>query len=396
MERYGNQHSNSCSPLSRDRVLVLFSSFLIPFSSFMFVPFFPIIACSKMNIDMLDVGCLLSVISFIQFGGGVVGGVLSHNYGLKFMMVASLMVRTFGFLCLLCSLKFCWLLIPSMILIAIGAAGYLPANKSYILYQVKMENLAKFLSISNSLLTAGMSLGPLVGGLFIKSNPFLLYLIVTVIFSILTLMHITLASVGPAKENTLNDKIKLCSLAPTIKNNSKIFWISVIASQIFFFFQHFAGIYVEKIISIKFFSLLLLLNSATIFLLQPLIARKINDASYYRLMLVLILFCSCGYFLFSLGATIPLIAGTMFITMAECGIFLKSDLEMASALPLAPSVAFGVQRLSVGLGALISGLVGGLLYNLCDQYDKLNTLWCIFSVFSLLMGAIVLLIRPNQ
>jgi MFS family permease len=120
--------------------ILLFCSFLIPFGSFLVLPYVPIMLSNTGGMDMRAVGWILAVTSLIQFGGGLVGGVIADRIGLKKAMVLGLLTRSLGFGLIVLSTQELSLLIPSVFLIAAGAAIYLPANKAYLIRGLPMSS----------------------------------------------------------------------------------------------------------------------------------------------------------------------------------------------------------------------------------------------------------------
>lgn len=155
----------------------------------MVLPFMPVIFFNNGKLAMEIVGLILAIVMFIQFGGGIIGGIFADRIGLKQAMVIALAIRTLGFLMLIFSFCSIYIAIPALLLIATGSALYLPANKAYIICYVSNQDRASCLAYLNSALNAGMAIGPLVGGLFISNHSTLLFCIVFFIFVLVTLFH---------------------------------------------------------------------------------------------------------------------------------------------------------------------------------------------------------------
>lgn len=79
---------------------------------------------------------------------------------------------------------------------------------------------------------------------------------------------------------------------------------------------------------------------------------------------------------------------TILLTFAEVFLALKNDLEILNQLPKKPATAFGLQRLTAGIGASISSLLGGMLFSATFHTGKLEMFW----VIVLLQSAIIALV----
>lgn len=187
MEQFGSHNWSKFTP---DVKILLLCSFLIPFGSFMVLPFIPIFLNKHLNMPMSYIGWVLAAMSFIQFGGGLLGGIIAGRTGYKKTMLLALAIRTTGFVLLCLSNFVVNFAIPSVLLIASGAALYLPANKAYIVSHVSAENKALILSLSSSALNASMGLGPLIGGITILTNTNILFILATMLFFIVTILHL--------------------------------------------------------------------------------------------------------------------------------------------------------------------------------------------------------------
>jgi predicted MFS family arabinose efflux permease len=342
--------------------ILLFCSFLIPFGSFLVLPYVPIMLSNTGGMDMRAVGWILAVTSLIQFGGGLVGGVIADRIGLKKAMVLGLLTRSLGFGLIVLSTQELSLLIPSVFLIAAGAAIYLPANKAYLIRGLTDEQRSIFLSFSNSAFNAGMGLGPLVGSFFILSNPSGLFSFTLGIFVLATALHIAVLP---------NDRLSGSYHAPTPPKRIEFgqaakllvpLSFNFMAFYCYFYFQNYIGPYVIENHSAEMLGAMLLLNSVLVIFIQPLAAKRIELSSYGAILSLSFLAVALGASFLSFGNSVGLLLGVVFFTTMEILIFLKNDLVFVAALPESPATAFGLQRLSGGIGAFISSAVGGALF----------------------------------
>ncbi len=381
--RFGIHHlSNLPSSLK----FLILSSFLIPFGSFMVLPFVPILLTRHNHMDMAAVGWVLGFASLIQFGGGFIGGVVAERLGLKRTMLLALTVRTLGFALLLASLERADWLIPAVIIIATGAALYLPANKAYIVNAVPVSERPLFLSLSSSALNAGMAMGPLVGGLFLLGNSEVLFWVIFVVFVVLTLAH--WAFVDSAAQ--VSKHPPRAGKVSYLKLMGVPFALNALAFYGYFFFQNYMGPYTTSLHSAGLYGGLLTVNALLVFFGQPLLSKVIAEASYRASMFFSFMMLSLSMYFLSIGSVWALIVGTVMITFAEMVLFLKGDLEILNAVPDKPAFAFGMQRLSAGLGAFVSALIGGALYDYMQNNQQLGTFWSVLAIQALVVAVVVL------
>lgn len=355
--------------LNSNTKILLLSSFLIPFGSFMIVPFIPIFLHNKIGMPMTYVGLVLGLSALIQFGGGFVGGVIADNFGYKKTMISALFIRSFGFLMLVLSLTINQLALVSIIIIAIGAALYLPANKAYLIGCASKEEKALFLSLSNSALNAGMGLGPLVGGLAIAGYDFELFLFTTSLFVIIAFLHTKLDKI--AQENKQNRLIFDFELLTLLKTP---LFCSLLIFYLYFFFQNYFGVYITISYTAFIFSLSLVINSLMVIIFQPILSKFIEKIKFETAILMgifLIIMAMLAIFMFGIYG---IFIGVLLFSLSEIILFLKLELKIIASTPNSLATGFGMQRLAIGFGAFLSSVAGGKIFDSYSNNQK-NLFW---------------------
>jgi len=357
---------------------LVLSSFVVAFGSFMVTPFMAIYLKQSVGMDIHAVGTLVAVATFVQFGGGVAGGIVAGRLGLKPTMVFSLAFRTIGFLLLAAAITAPAVVIPAVLLVAAGPALYLPANKAYILTSVSAELKPLFLSISNAALNAGMALGPLLAAVLINDDPVLLLLCVALLFAVITVVHQwTLSPIAPlhaqARENAAR------RLPEALRQVWRPVLFNTLTFYVYFYFQNFMGLYTASVSSVKVFGWVMLLNFVMMFVLQPLLARFIARAGYRALLVGAFTLMGIGMLVMALGSTPAVLAGTAIMTVGQMFLFLRGDLEIVAQLPDQPAMAFGIQRLSAGVGGLLSGILGGVVFGHYKAAASLGMFWVVVA-----------------
>ncbi|WP_371611808.1 MFS transporter [Streptomyces clavifer] len=376
------------APLVGPLRFLLLSSFLIPLGSFMVLPFMSVFLHERLGMGLGTVGVVLAVASLVQFSGGIAGGALSDRIGLRRTMLWALIVRTAGFMGLLLALRWPPLAVGALILTCCGAALYLPANKAYLIHGVDDERRPAYLSAGNAALNAGMAMGPLIAGPFVLSSPGWLFVTATALFVAVTAGHARLPATGdqPAAPGTPRQGLLAgVALLPFAAN--------ALAFYLYFYFQHFLALYAVEQASTAFYSLVLLLCFALVIVVQPLASGLISRMPYGLALTVGFAGLAAGLAVLALGTRPALLAGGALITLGDIVLFLKNDLEALHRSPRSDAVVFGQQRLAAGLGAFVSGVLGGLLYGLGERVGDTGSFWLLAAAQCLLLPPLLLTLR---
>ncbi|MFE1546968.1 MFS transporter [Streptomyces sp. NPDC058718] len=357
-------------------------SFVVAFGSYMVTPFIGVLMVEAVGLDIRVAGVLVAVATFIQFGGSILGGTVVDRLGLKRTMVLALTLRTAGLVLLGLAVKAPWVAYPAVVLVAGGPALYLPANKAYIVTSVSDELRPLFLGVSSAALNAGMGLGPLLAALLIDADPVLLLIGLAGLFALITVAHqATLKPVEPrpaatpavagTERGTGNRAALRGVLRPVL--------FTALAFYLYFFFQSFMGLYAAGVSNIQVLGWVMLLNCAMVVLLQPALADHIARADYRLLVVGSFALMALGMGAMALGGTPALLAGTALFTLGEIFLFLRCDLELVDRVPGNPAFAFGVQRLTAGIGGLLAGVVGGFVFAHYEAAGDLGTFWLVVA-----------------
>ncbi|MFI0960002.1 MFS transporter [Streptomyces sp. NPDC021080] len=353
-------------------------SFVVALGSYMVTPFIGVLMVETVHLDVRVAGVLVAVATFIQFGGSILGGAVVDRLGLKRTMVFALTLRTAGLVMLGAAVKVPWAAYPAVVLVAAGPALYLPANKAYIVTSVSDDLRPLFLGVSSAALNAGMGLGPLLAALLVDADPMALLIGLAGLFALITAAHqVTLkpAERRPAAEPAGEE-------GPTgkwaaLRGALRPVLFTALAYYLYFFFQSFMGLYAAGVSDIRALGWVMLLNCAMVVVFQPVLADRIARADYRLLMAGSFTVMAAGMAVMSLGGTPALLTGTALFTMGEIFLFLRCDLELVELLPRNAAFAFGVQRLTGGVGGLLAGVVGGFVFAHYRSGGQLGTFWLV-------------------
>ncbi|MCY0946646.1 MFS transporter [Streptomyces antarcticus] len=362
-------------------------SFVVALGSYMVTPFIGVLMVEAVGMDIRVAGVLVAVATFIQFGGSILGGAVVDRLGLKRTMVGALALRTAGLVLLGVAVKVPWVAYPAVVLVAAGPALYLPANKAYIVTSVSDELRPLFLGVSSAALNAGMGLGPLLAALLIDADPVVLLIGLAALFALITAAHqATLKPVArrPAAPVAGPATAAAGTGAPTGKRAAlrgalRPVLFTGLAFYLYFFFQSFMGLYAVGVSDIRLLGWVMLLNCAMVVVLQPVLADRIARAGYRRLVVVSFALMALGTAAMALGGTPALLGGTALFTLGEVFLFLRCDLELVDRVPDSPAFAFGVQRLTAGIGGLLAGVVGGFVFAHYEAAGDLGGFWLVVA-----------------
>ncbi|MEV6114045.1 MFS transporter [Streptomyces sp. NPDC052109] len=365
-------------PVALKALIVL--SFVVALGSYMVTPFIGVLMVEAVHLDVRVAGVLVAVATFIQFGGSILGGAVVDRLGLKRTMVVALTLRTAGLVLFGLAVKVPWVAYPAVVLVAGGPALYLPANKAYIVTSVSDELRPLFLGVSSAALNAGMGLGPLLAALLVDADPMMLLIGLAGLFALITAAHqialkpaVRPSAAAPAAPEDEAATQKWAALRGALRP----VLFTALAYYLYFFFQSFVGLYAAGVSNIQALGWVMLLNCAMVVVLQPALADRIARADYRMLMAGSFAVMALGMTVMALGSTPALLAGTALFTMGEIFLFLRCDLELVDLLPRNAAFAFGVQRLTGGVGGLLAGVVGGFVFAHYKSGGGLGTFWLV-------------------
>lgn len=375
------------------RTLIVLS-FVVALGSYMTTPFIAVILVKDIGMGAGAAGVLVAVATFVQFGGSIAGGAVADRLGLKRTMVTALTLRTAGLALLALAVRVPALATPAVLLVAVGPALYLPANKAYIVGSVTAEFRPLFLSISSAALNAGMGIGPFLAALFVDSDPMALLLALAALFAVITVAHqLGMAEVphtrAPSVPADGGGRGELREAARPVLFNALAFYL-------YFFFQSYIGLYAASTSRLGEVGWVMLVNCAMVVGLQPPLSGWIARADFRLLLTASFLLMAAGMNVMSHSGGMPLVAGTVLFTLGEVFLFLRGDLEVVQRLPDRPAFAFGVQRLTTGFGGLFAGVVGGVLFGRFQTRHTLGSFWNAVAIQCLVAAVLALLFAGRR
>jgi predicted MFS family arabinose efflux permease len=364
------------------RALIILS-FAVALGSYMITPFIGVLMVRGVGLNVRTAGVVVAAATFIQFGGSTLGVLVVDRIGLKRTMVLALGLRTLGLLLLGIAIHTPWLAYPAVVLVAGGPALYLPANKAYIVSCVSADLRPLFLGISSAALNAGMGLGPLIAALLIDVDPLALLVSAAFLFALIAVAHQIALRPLARRQESANDASRALgrtSRRSALRSALRPVLFTGFAYYLYFFFQSFVGLYTSARSDTEALGWAMLVNCTVVVVLQPRLSGWIARAGYRPLLASSFLLMAGGTAVMSVGGIATLLAGTALFSFGEVFLFLRCDLEMVKRVPDDPTFAFGVQRLTAGVGGLLAGVVGGFLFAHFQNARDLGMFWIAVSI----------------
>ena len=137
------------------------------------------------------------------------------------------------------------------------------------------------------------------------------------------------------------------------------------------------------------------INFSLLSFIQLSFVKKIIHAQYHNTLIIGFTLVGLGYCFIALDYFLAPILGTICITIGQSILLLRGDIEVIEALPTSPAIAFGLQRLSMGIAGLASGIIGGYLYSRF-QIENLNNFWFFIAFQILIIIPIIIYCKYSQ
>ncbi|WP_411082422.1 MFS transporter [Streptomyces sp. cmx-18-6] len=369
--------------------LLLAGSFLITLGSFAVLPYMSVLLHQRLGLGLGTVGFVLAVASLIQFAGGVVAGPVAARIGLRRSMLVALTLRTAGFAAFVPGLASPALAIGALLLVSAGAALYLPANKAYLVDGSPDEDRPRLLSASSSAFNAGMALGPPAAAPLVMGSPGVLFTCVAGLFALVGVGHAFLPR-DAARPETVADEPP--GGGPSRPGLSP-FLVTVASVYAFMFFQHYLALYAVPRTSAGFYGAVMMGYAALLVVAQPLLAEWIAALTYRAALRWGFGVMAAGMAAIAGGGHTGIAVGGALLCVGEIVLFLKNDLEALARASAPPAAVFGRQRLAAGIGAFVSGVVGGQLYAAAESAASARAFWVAACLQCLLLPVLLLSFR---
>jgi MFS transporter, DHA1 family, multidrug resistance protein len=349
--------------------VLLFDTFLMWGGFFLVVPLIGVHFVDDLGWAAASVGLVLAVRQFLQQGITVFGGALSDRFGARGLILAGLFVRVLGFGLLGFATSYPILMLAS-VLSGLGGALFDAPGSAAAAALTTPESRAKFFSLRGTVGSLGMTVGPLVGALLIRSS-FQVVALVSAGCYVVTFLVTAwlLPKVRTSSESSAGSSLFSGLLIP-LRDRRFVSFTALLVGM-WFLWSH-LGIAVS-LFAVKLagsrdaVSWVYTLNSVMSIALQIPMMRFLE----HRLAPTLTLAIGLGLMALGLGgiAFVSSIAGLMVcVAVFSFGGLIASPVQQIitarMADPRALGSYFGVSALALAFGGGLGNYFGGVLYGL--------------------------------
>src|SRR5215510_3554624 len=165
------QNATTLSAAARRRGLnaILGDTFFMWGGFFMVVPLISIHYVDDLGWSATSIGLVLAVRQLTQQGLTLPGGMLADRFGVKWLICGGMLLRAAGFACMAWANTFP-LLVASAMLAAIGGSLFESPRSAAIAALTNATNRARYYSLMGVIGGLGMTLGPLLGALLLRTD----------------------------------------------------------------------------------------------------------------------------------------------------------------------------------------------------------------------------------
>ena len=373
------------SPHSRRQGLIalLANNLLMWTGFFMVVPLLAIHYVEGLGWPAASIGIVLAVRQFTQQGVGVFGGVMADRLGVKWLILAGLLLRSVGFGLMAWADSFP-LLVVSAILAALGGALFEAPGRAAVVMLALPAERNRYFAIQSSINSIGMAMGPLLGTLLLRySFDMVVLLSASMYVASAALLFFWLPIQGHAAQGDekLFDGLKLA-----LHDRTFMIFTALGAGMWFMWVQFSVALPLQATAlagTAAAVSWTYLINAVLSISLQyplvNLLSRWIKPVPMLGVGMAVMAF---GLGAIALVPNVPWLLAA--VTLFVCGSLLATPSQQTASAELANPAAlgsyFGVGALSVAVGGGIGNLAGGYLYDAGKALAWPSLPWIVFWV----------------
>ncbi|MFJ9319943.1 MFS transporter [Streptomyces globisporus] len=366
---------------------LLGSGFLVNLISFSVYPYLAILLRDRMSLSMGQVGIVLGLATFVQFAGGVPGAALAERIGFQRCLLISMVLQTLGSLGFLVGGAWPAVTIAALFLRSAATALYSPSVRGYTVHGASETERPRLVAASYATGNVGVALGPVVGSLFIR-EPGGMFVAATVLHALMMVGHVFLPRESRDEHEVVEPLRRALSGLAVLP-----FAVTALTLYLHMHFYQYLSSYAENRVPTVFYGAAMMGYSLVLAVLQPLIADRVEQMRYTRAMALGFGGLAVGMIAFTGGNEAAFVIGILAIGAGNSVLLLKNVLEALARSKRSPAVVFSHQRLAEGIGAFLSGLVGGGLYYQFETAGQLPGFWVVVAAQCVLIPPALLLVH---
>ncbi|GAA3769122.1 MFS transporter [Plantactinospora mayteni] len=372
------------TPFTGAQLALLLGGLLVNVGSFSVYPYLAVLLRDRTGVGMAQVGAVLGVATLVQFASAPLSAALAERIGLQRSLRGAMVLYGLGGGAFLLGATSPAFTIAGLFLISSGGSLYSPAYRSYLVHGADPQQRPRLVSAGNAASNLGVALGPVLGALLIQ-HPGSMFAVVTVVYAILGVWHFFLP-----RERMLSD-------APPVEPYHRMlhglavlpFVVTALSIYLYMQFYQYLSSYAEGRVPALFYGVAMMGYSLGLVLVQPLVAQRVERMSHPSAMAIGFGFLATGMVALAGGNMFTIGAGVAAISVGNAVLFLKNDLMALAGSKRSATVVFGQQRLAVGVGSFLSGVVGGSVYGLFEGVGQLSGFWLAVAAQCILLPPLV-------
>ncbi|MGP4111459.1 MFS transporter [Streptomyces sp. 4N509B] len=375
---------------------LLVAGFLVNIGTFAVYPYLAVLLRERLDVGMAQVGVVLGAATLVQFASAPFTAAFAERVGLRRCLLLATVLYAVGAATYLAGADRPALTVLALFLSCGAGSLYSPAYRGYLVQGATPEQRPRAVSAGNAAGTLGIALGPVAGALFLD-DPGRLFAATTVLYAVLAVGHVLLpperaepsepaGSPEPAGERPAVEPFRrvLHGLAVTP------FAVTVLTHYVYMQFYQYLAVYAEGRLSAAVLGAVMMGYALGLAVLQPLTAGWVGRTRHATAMAVGFSCMALAMVAFATGRTAGVALGAVAMSVGSAVLFLRNDLEALARSRRSATVTFGQQRLAVGVGALLSGVVGGTVYGVFERAELLAGFWLVVAAQCVLLPPLVL------
>lgn len=368
----------------RGLIALLGIHFLMYCGFFMVIPLVSVYYVERLSFTVATVGLALALRQVMQQGLTLVGGMLADLFGVRVLIGAGVLIRAAGFVSL------AWagtpeLLFLSMALSALGGALFDSPSRAAIAALTTEEDRARYFSLVGVASNLGMTIGPLLGALFIRLNFQLVSLMAAACF---VLVFFVVLALPPVRVATTTQRAGY-GFGLVLRDRTFLIFTALLMGYWYMWVQLTLSmpLAAKRLTgSSDSVALIYTINAGLTVLLQYPVLRAVER--HLRAMPIVII----GIATMALGLGAVAIASNLpvliiCVTIFTLGSLLATPTQQSVTAALSDERAlgsyFGVNSLALAFGGSLGNFSGGLLTDAAHSMGKPALPWLVFALIGM-------------
>ncbi|WP_330173994.1 MFS transporter [Streptomyces sp. NBC_01498] len=379
------------------QLALLVGGSLINIGTFAVYPYLAVLLRERLGVGIAQVGVILGAATLVQFAGAPFTAAFAERVGLKRSLVLAGCLYTLGALMYLGGMGEPALMVVALFLSCGAGALYSPAYRAYLVRSATVEQRPQAVSAGNAAGNLGIALGPVAGALFLR-DPETLFTLSTALYAVLTVGHLFLRTERPERTESPEGPEGPAEVGPpTVEPFRRVlhglarvpFAVTALTHYLYMQFYQYLAVYVDGRLAPAAYGAIMMGYSLGLAVVQPLAARRVGRTSHPAVMAIGFSLMAVGMTAFATGHPAGVAVGAAAMSAGTAVLFLKNELEALALSKRSATVTFGQQRLAVGVGALLSGVVGGAVYGVFERAEWLPGFWLVVAAQCVLLPPLV-------